>query len=164
MINKSNIKMVGGFGAITLGITAYLAVIGLSANRASVVAIHDFSQDVINNWHYVATTLNVPLENTKPGMLSPVIPERFSALDLAIYGFELVTPKYKSDYQQLDMPRMIDQLHITTNEKGVLQYNVGGIQLLSIQDSGGSQGATFFMNVPPQLIDETSRMYDDVPM
>lgn len=164
MINTSNIKMAGGFGAIALGMTAYLAVMGLSANRASAVAMHDFSQNVINNWHYVATTLNIPLENTKPGMLSPVIPERFSALDLAIYGFELVTPEFKRDYQQLNMPRMIDQLHITTTDKGVLQYNVGGIQLLSIQDSGGSQGAAFFMDVPAQLIDETSQMYDGVPM
>lgn len=164
MINTSNIKMAGGFGVIALGMTAYLAVMGLSANRASAVAMHDFSQNVINNWHYVATTLNIPLENTKPGMLSPVVPERFSALDLAIYGFELVTPEFKSDYQQLNMPRMIDQLHITTTDKGVLQYNVGGIQLLSIQDSGGSQGAAFFMDVPAQLIDETSQMYDGVPM
>ncbi len=164
MINTSNIKMAGGFGVIALGMTAYLAAMGLSANRASAVAMHDFSQNVINNWHYVATTLNIPLENTEPGMLSPVIPERFSALDLAIYGFELVTPEFKSDYQQLNMPRMIDQLHITTTDKGVLQYNVGGIQLLSIQDSGGSQGAAFFMDVPAQLIDETSQMYDGVPM
>ena len=164
MIKKSKFRMIGSFGAIALGMTAYLSVMGVSANRASAVAIHDFSQEVINNWHYVATTLNVPLENTKPGMLSPVIPERFSALDLAIYGFEIVTPEYKHDYQQLDMPRMIDRLHITTNDKGGLEYNVGGIQLLSIQDSGGSQGATFYMDVPEQHIDEASRRYDGVPM
>ena len=164
MVNKSNFKLIGGFGAITLGMTVYLAVMGLSANRASAVSIHDFSQDVLDNWHYVATTLNVPLKNTKPGMLSPVIPERFSALDLAIYGFELVTPEYKSDYRQLNMPQMLDRLHISTNEKGMLQYNVGGIQLLSIQDSDGNQGATFYMDVPAQLIDEASRLYDGVPM
>jgi hypothetical protein len=164
MIRSSNIKIIGGFSIIALVMTAYLAVMGLSANRASAVAIHDFSQDVINNWHYVATTFNIPLENTKPGMLSPVIPERFSALDLAIYGFELVTPDFKREYQQLNMPRMTDRLHISTTDKGVLQYRVGGIQLMSIQDSGGNQGATFFMDVPKQLIDETSQMYDSVPM
>jgi hypothetical protein len=164
MMSSSNIKITGGFAIIALAMTAYLAVMGLSANRASAVAIHDFSQDVINNWHYVATTFNIPLENTKPGMLSPVIPERFSALDLAIYGFELVTPDFKREYQQLNMPRMTDRLHISTTDKGVLQYNVGGIQLMSIQDSGGNQGAAFFMDVPTQLINETSQMYDGVPM
>lgn len=164
MMSKSSLKTIGGLGAIAIGMTLYIGVMGISANRASAIAIHDFSQDVINNWHYIATTIDAPLEDTEPGMLSPVIPERFSALDLAIYGSQLVTTEYQNDYRQLDMPQMTDQLYIATSQKGVLEYSVGGIQLLSIQDSGGKKGATFFIDVPTQLIDVTSRTYDGVPM
>ena len=160
---KPNMKIIGGFGAITLGMTAYIALMGVSANRATAVAIHEFSQGAVDNWHYVATSLDIPLKNTKPGELSPVIPERYSALDLVVYGYELVTTDYQDYYRELDMPRMVNQLHIGTNDKGQLQYNVGGVQLISIQDTDGHGGAAFFMDVPKQLIDQASRLYDGVP-
>jgi len=159
-----NLKHVAGFGVIALIMTGYIALMGLSTNRASAVTIYNFSQDVLNNWHYMATSLDIPMENTKQGMLEPLIPERFGALDLAIFGYELVTPDYQADYRQLNMPRMIDKLHISTDEKGVLKYNVGGVQLLTIQDNDGAHGAAFYMDVPLQLIDEASRQYDGIKM
>ena len=139
----------------------YIAVMGMSANKASAVSIYEFSQDIIDNWHHIASTLDLPLDKTKPGMLTPVVPDRFSALDLSIYGFEIVTPDFQHEYKQLDLPRMIDRLHITATDKGIINYNVGGIQLISIQDSNGQGGGVFYMDAPMQLIEEANLKYDD---
>jgi hypothetical protein len=161
-MNK-HLKLFIGFGTIAFSMTAYISLMGMSANRASAIAVHDLTQDLLNNWHYIATTLEVPSRNTKPGLLAPVIPENFGALDLTIYGAELVTPEYKAFYKALDMPKMVDRLHIR-NLDDVLQYNVGGLQLLSIQDTDGVGGAAFYMDVPEQIIEEASQLYDGHPM
>ena len=152
------------FGTIVAGMSAYVGVMGAATNRASAIAIHDFSQDVITHWKRVATTLDVPLDKTKPGMLSPVVPETFGALDLIIYGHELVTSDFQEHYESLEMPRMVDRLHISTNKNnGALQYNVGGVQLIAIKNSGGHEGGAFYINIPEQLIDRASKMYDGKP-
>jgi hypothetical protein len=158
-----HMKLVGGFSLVAIGMTAYIAFMGTSANRATAVAMHDFSQNALNNWHYVSTSLNIPLNQTKPGDLAPVVSEKFGALDLVIYGYEIVSKDFQDYYRQLSMPRMIDQLHIGAGSNGQLRYNVSGVQLLSIQNTDDKSGATFFMDVPFQLIDQSSRMYDGVP-
>lgn len=158
-----HLKLVGGFGLVAIGMTAYIAFMGTSANRASAVAMHDFSQNALNNWHYVSKSLNIPLNKTNPGDLVPVVSEKFGALDLVIYGYEIVSKDFQDYYRQLSMPRMIDQLHIGASSNGQLRYNVSGVQLLSIQNTDDKSGATFFMDVPFQLIDQSSRMYDGVP-
>ena len=43
-----HLKIVGGFGLLAIIMTAYVAFMGTSANRASAVAIHDFSQNALN--------------------------------------------------------------------------------------------------------------------
>lgn len=151
------------FSALCLGMTAYVSLMGLSSNRGSAIALYDFSEAAISNWYKVATALSVPLSNTQPGKLQPVVSEKFSALDLVVYGYELVTPDYKQTYRQLDLPRMVGQLQISANEEEQLQYHVAGLQLLTLRDMDGEHGAVFFMDVPYHIIDHSSQRYDNTP-
>ncbi|MFA0809437.1 hypothetical protein [Microbulbifer epialgicus] len=162
---NTKFKIIFGTSIISLCMTAYITFMGTAANRASAIAVHEFSQQAIDNWYYVATNLESPLENTKAGDLSPLIPEQHAALDLVIYGYEIIAPEYQDFYRALDMPRMVEKLHIGINDKGQLQYNVGGVQLISIESQGidSRGGAAFYLDTPFQLIDQASRLYDGVP-
>lgn len=152
------------FAALCIGITAYVLFMGLSADRAAAVTVYEFSKSALNNWRHIATTLDIPVGNTKVGSLAPVVPEKFGALDLIIFGHELVSSDYQHAYRRLNFPRMVDQLHITTDNTDNLAYNVGGLQLLSLQDNGGGEGAVFFMDPPAALISQASQYYDHQPM
>lgn len=162
MMKAINIKTIGFFIALSVAMTAYMGVMGSSANKASASAMYEFSKSALNNWHSIASTLDIPLENTKPNMLQPVVPQGFGALDLVIYGHEVVTDEYRSYYQQLNMPRMIGELFIPNSSEGELRYMVGGIQLISIQ--AGEEDAAFFIDVPRQVINEASLIYDNVAL
>ena len=162
MRNAINFKAVSFFILLSIAMTAYIGLMGKSANKASAESMYDFTEAALGNWHKISSTLNIPLINTKPSMLQPVVKEGFGALDLVIYGHEIVEEEYRSYYQKLDMPRMVGQLFIPNGEQGELRYMVGGIQLISIQ--AGSENAAFFMDVPKQIINEASLIYDGVAL
>ncbi|WP_045861714.1 hypothetical protein [Teredinibacter purpureus] len=162
MIKSKNLKTIVFFIGLSIAMSAYLALMGKSSNRATAVAMHDFTLNALSNWHHIADTLNIPLSNTKPDMLHPVVRKGFSALDLVIYGHEIVEPEYQKYYQELSMPQMIGQLFIPNDENGKLRYMVGGVQLLSIQ--AGKEDAAFFIDVPTQVINEASLLYDSIPI
>jgi len=165
MVEKLNWKVTGSLVAgLTLIMATYVYIMGNSANRATAKTIVSFSQEAINNWKQITTALKIDITKTQKSNLFPVIPKKFAAVDLVIYGSEIVNPAYKQEYQQYSFPRMTDKAHIITNEQGELQYNVGGVRLISLADNGGEVGAVFYLDTPKQIIDTASELYDATPM
>jgi len=157
-------KYLLGYALIVLAMSLYIPFMGYSANRSSAVSLHEFSQTALNNWYQIANSLEIPLSKTAAGMLEPVIPKKFTALDLVVYGHELVTKDYQEMYRLQNFPRMVNQLHVIADDKGTLKYNVGGLRLLTIKDMGGASGAVMFFDAPIQLIEMASQLYDGLPM
>ncbi len=164
MNGSHGVKQALSVTALSFALTGYLLLAGTSANDASAVTVYEFSKRVLDHWYRIANTLSVPVAHTKPGALEPVVPKSFGALELIIFGEGIVTPSYKNAYQSLHFPNMIDQVHIATNEQKTLNYHVGGLKLIGVEDNGGDQGAVFFVDPPAPLIEYMNRKYDHQPM
>lgn len=160
-MNKNKLIKGGGVViAITLLITFYFAFVGYSSNKAGAKTILNTSQEISRRWQMASAALGVELNATKAGDLSPVIGAKYSALDLVIYGEEIVAEKYKNSYKAMQIPSMVGKVFIKTIENELV-YSVSGYRLISIEyDKESNKIASFYANVPRTVVDSTNKFID----
>lgn len=160
MHTKSLLKGAGAILVLTLLITSYFAFVGYSSNSTSAKTLLSTSQELAYRWQMASATLGVELSATKAGALSPVIDNKYSALDLVVYGEQIVAQKYKESYKAMQIPSMISKLYIKSNQ-GELMYSVSGFKLFSIEyEEKSNKIISFYADVPKTVVDSTNKLID----
>lgn len=147
---------------IAIGMSGYVYLLGSSSTSSSVESILLFSTKAASSWNQISTATGISINNTGPGELQPLIPAQFSAIDLVIYGSELVESQYKKAYEGFAIPRLASLVVFSNDSEGALEYHVGGAKIESLSNMAGDEyAAIFFTNVNLQTVNGADLKVDN---
>lgn len=156
---KTNIA--AGVFITTAVMTGYIKLQGKASTEAATKVLVTFSNMAIQNWKMISDKTGVSIDNTEPGTLQPLIPAQFGAIDLVIYGTELVEPKYKNAFESFGINRLADLIQFSNKEDGSIQYHIGGGFVHGIKNlPGNTHGAVFYTGLSTQVVEGADQIID----
>lgn len=144
------LKSIAAIVALSAAASLYAVVMGEAAIQNSARQLVSSSQGLADQWSNITHEFAIDRRKTSPGELAPVVAERFSALDLAVYGAGVVNPPFKPLFESAGLEPMFDEIYMRS-QNGALEYYAGGIQLAGLKDIEGNGVAVLFYNMPGHL-------------
>ncbi len=141
-------------------LVSYQCVIGRASTTSAAKSAYVFSQIAASHWRLMANTLDVSLTNTEVGQLMPVVTSDRTALDLIVYGSEVVEVAYKKAFKSINIDNMTDQVFVYVNRANQLSYAVAGMDVIGLEATQEGHVAVFFNHANPQVIRAANKMYD----
>lgn len=148
------------FALLLSVLVVYQGWMGQMATRAAAKSAIAFSQLAALRWQLMAQALEVAVGQTGEGQLLPIVPANRSALDLVMYGEQVVTSPYKAAFESLQFANVTDRAFIYVNSDKLLSYAVAGMDVIGLEAASEHQIAVFFNHVTVPVLKETNRLVD----
>ncbi|MFK5950463.1 MAG: hypothetical protein QM500_17045 [Methylococcales bacterium] len=142
----------------------YMSYLGDESFRSATILTHDMSVKSKNLWDDITTTYaTVPgITKTEPNSGNPLLNANITALDLLVYGDDIVSDKYHESFLGHDFKKLRYDLFIGKHRVyKTIDYRMYGIEYFKITSLDNGDFFTVYSNVHPEIVRHAEKIYDD---
>lgn len=148
-------------GLVGAAMTGYFHFNSTVSAHALAENLEAFTKDANRVWKAISEKSGIEMRRTSKGDLQPIIHEMFGALDLIIYGDQIVNSEFKAKFSELNIPTLENRVVFGNHLDGSLEYSISGIKVVNYQvTSDLTHGVVYFDKVTKLVAEEIDDYID----